>query len=236
MKKQSNGWKDFVKRYGKYFIAFLIASILIYSIIYLCFIGDGFLSAGKDLAKEDWLSFLGAYLSFIGTVAVSLIALFQSSYYTKTENERRLYEHRKKIQPIFSVDIVEMNKQIDGTSEAFNLSNPSFPKHNNIKISIENVNSYPITHVIVFDKYICPLLKCNELKYLSCAYYDSEDAKRWAKKLIVLTDDFERNEQGVPKWFNICYEDIDGQAMFQTFELKDFDGTLYYSLEGIHEA
>lgn len=122
MKKQSNGWKDFVKRYGKYFIAFLIASILIYSIIYLCFIGDGFLSAGKDLAKEDWLSFLGAYLSFIGTVAVSLIALFQSSYYTKTENERRLYEHRKKIQPIFSVDIVEMNKQIDGTSEAFNLS------------------------------------------------------------------------------------------------------------------
>ena len=37
-------------------------------------------------------------------------------------------------------------------------------------------------------------------------------------------------------WFNICYEDIDGQAMYQTFELKSFDNTFFYSLEGIHET
>lgn len=232
-KKKNN----FIRQNKIPFIIFAVAVIGGYVGIYLAFRGDGFLSVGKDLTKSDWLSFLGAYLSFVGTVAVSLIALFQSSYYTKVENARRLQEHRKKIQPIFFVNIASMNKQIEGTGEFFNPSDPStYPKHNNIKISIENVNSYPITHVIVFDRYICPLLKCNESKSILCAYYDTDDAKKWAKKLIVLTDDFERNEQGIPKWFNICYEDIDGQAMFQTFELKDFDGTPYYSLEGIHET
>lgn len=55
-------------------------------------------------------------------------------------------------------------------------------------------------------------------------------------KLAVLTDDeFERNEQGVPKWFNINYEDVDGNEMYQTFELKNFDETPYYSLESIND-
>ena len=215
----------------------VIAVVLLYVVIYLVFKGDGFFSAGKDLAKSDWLSFLGAYISFVGTVLVSLIALFQSSYYAKTENERRLQEHRKKIQPIFSVDIVSINTQIGGTVEFFNPSDPStYPKHNNIRISFENANSYPITNVIVFDNYICPLLKCNERKCLLCAYYDSDDAKKWEKKLIEIKADYERNEKGIPKWFNICYEDIDGQEMFQTFELKYLDDTPYYSVEGTYEA
>lgn len=90
--------------------------------------------------------------------------------------------------------------------------------------------------MIIFDKYITPLLKCNEVKYIHCAYYDSDDAKKWPGIMVVLTDDYERNDQGVPEWFNINYEDADGNDMYQSFELKDYDGELYYSLESINDV
>ena len=89
---------------------------------------------------------------------------------------------------------------------------------------------------LILIKYITPLLKCNEVQFVHCAYYGSDDARKWPNKLAVLTDDeFERNEQGVPKWFNINYEDVDGNEMYQTFELKNFDETPYYSLESIND-
>lgn len=93
-----------------------------------------------------------------------------------------------------------------------------------------------IPYMIVFDKYITPLLKCNEIQYVHCAYYDSVDAKKWPKQMAVLTDEYERNDQGVPTWFNVNYEDVDGNEMFQRFELKDFDGKLYYALNSINDA
>lgn len=144
---------------------------------------------------------------------------------------------KKDIQPIFSVNIVAIDVQLDGTAEAFSLSGKGKnPVHKNVKISVENVNRFPIKHVIVFNKYITPLLKYNEVQFVHCAYYGSDDAKKWPNKLAVLTDDeFEHNEQGIPKWFNINYEDVDGNEMYQTFELKDFDGTPYYSLESIND-
>ena len=198
---------------------------------------NGIFPVGTGLEKSDWLSFLGAYLSFIGTVIVSLIAIFQSIYYSEL-NERKDAENRKKeIQPIFSVKIVSIDMQLDGTAEAFSLYDKATnPIHKNVKISVENVNRFPIKHMIVFDKYITPLLKCNEIQYVHCAYYDSVDAKKWPKQMAVLTDEYERNDQGVPTWFNINYEDVDGNEMFQRFELKDFDGKLYYALNSINDA
>lgn len=68
-----------------------------------------------------------------------------------------------------------------------------------IELSIENVNNYPIKHIIIFDKYICSLLKSNETKNLQCAYLDSIDDKKWKNHLIIITDEFERNENGIPK-------------------------------------
>ena len=68
-----------------------------------------------------------------------------------------------------------------------------------IELSIEKVNNYPIKHIIIFDKYICSLLKSNETKNLQCAYLDSIHAKKWKNHLIIITDEFERNENGIPK-------------------------------------
>lgn len=111
------------------------------------------------------------------------------------------------------------------------------PSTKNVKISVENVNRFPIKHMIVFDKYITPLLKCNEIQYVHCCILRTQlDAKKWPKQMAVLTDEYERNDQGVPTWFNINYEDVDGNEMFQSFELKNFDGKLYYALNSINDA
>lgn len=42
-------------------------------------------------------------------------------------------------------------------------------------------------------------------------------------------------KRGIPKKFNISYEDIDDYSMYQVFELKCFIDKLYYSLEGSYE-
>ena len=237
MSKQKRSNKPtFWSRYKKPIIVIVVAFAIAYILIYLVFKGNGILTAGTDLEKSDWLSFLGAYLSFIGTVIVSMIAIYQSRYYSELNEKNDAASRKKEIQPIFSIKIVAIDIQLDGTVEAFNLSDKSKnPIHKNVKISIENVNRFPIKHVIIFDKYITPLLKCNEVQFVHCAYYDSVDAEKWPSKMAVLTDEYERNDKGVPKWFNINYEDIDGNEMYQSYELKDFDGTLYYALESIND-
>lgn len=227
---------SFWSKYKLWFFTSIIGATILYVIIYLVFRGDGFLYVGNNLTKSDWLSFLGAYLSFTGTIAVSLIAILQSHYYTEIETKRREKEHRKKLQPIFSIRIVAVDKQIDGTAEGFSLTNPELnPKHKNVKISIENANPVPITNVIVHDKYLLPLLKDNEPQYVYLAFWDSPDVKAWRDKLIVLTSEYERDEKGIPKWLNINYDDIDGKSMCQSFVLKSFDSTPYYSLEDTWE-
>ncbi len=81
------------------------------------------------------------------------------------------------------------------------------------------------------------MLKPSEKKQIQIAYSDSPDAKKWGKYIIELLEtEFERTETGIPKSFNINYDDIDGNEMFQTYELKDFEGTVYYSLEGTEET
>lgn len=237
MHKQKNKKPTFWSKYKIHITVLVAASVIVYFLIYLVFRGNGIFPFGADLGKNDWLSFLGAYLSFIGTVIISMIAIFQSRYYSESNEKKEAANRKKEIQPIFSVKIVAIDAQLGGTAEAFSLSNKSKNSvHKNVKISVENVNRFPIKHVIIFDKYITPLLKCNEVQFVHCAYYDSDDAKKWPSKITVLTDEYERNDQGVPTWFNINYEDVDGNEIYQTYELKDFDGTLYYALDSINDT
>ena len=77
MSKRKAKKVTFWSAYKKPIIITVAASAVIYIIVYLAFRWNGILPTGIDLEKSDWLSFLGAYLSFVGTVIVSMIAIFQ---------------------------------------------------------------------------------------------------------------------------------------------------------------
>ncbi len=209
-------------------------AVLFYVMVYSCFWGDGFLSPGKELEKRDWLGFLGAYLSFIGTVAVSLIAILQSSYFNKRENERRYNERLEMIQSVFSVSISEQNSHVGNYAVSFNLNDAStYPKYDNFTIKIENIGEYPAMHICVFEKYMFPVIKPGELKSIQAAFSDSEDVRKYPNGLKAVLDSSEPKdeEQRLPLEFNICYDDIDGNSLYQAFKLMDFDNVKYYALK-----
>ena len=219
---------------GKYiFATFCLTLILVfaYGLIYLCFKGNRGFSVGIDLKKEDWLSFLGAYLSFAGALIVSTIAIFQSSHYAKASKEESDHKRMIEIQPIFSVEITDIDTTLAGYVGFVSLSRQPSPAHKNFTLKIENVGAYPVKNVIIFDKYLFQLMKCNDSHRIQVAYDDSPDYNHESKELIrILQSDYDRADNGLAKWFNINYEDIDGNDMFQSFELKEFDGVFYYSL------
>ena len=112
---------------------------------------------------------------------------------------------------------------------------PDLPS--NVIIKIENANEYPITNVIMFDKYICPLLKPCVARDVYCTYSDPTNTYKFYDSIAVISEtDYEKHSSGLPMWLNIKYDDIDGNSMCQTFKLKNFDDTPYYSLEGTLES
>lgn len=56
-KKSPKGNNGFWFQNKKLIIAYLFVIAVLYLVIALIFRGDGFLSAGKDLHKSDWMSF-----------------------------------------------------------------------------------------------------------------------------------------------------------------------------------
>lgn len=221
-----------ISRYISIVVGLAVVLVVCYVLVYLCFKDNSGIPAGDDLEKRDWLSFLGAYLSFAGTLIVSLVALLEGLSYRRRAIAENSEKRKKETQPIFSIKIKALDAVLQGYAESFSLSDPTKNKrHKNFTIEIQNVSLYPIKHVMVFDKYIIQLLKCNEPTELQCAYEDSPDYTHESKRLIRLVQsDYERAENGLPKWFNINYEDVDGNDMYQSFELHEFDGVQYYSL------
>lgn len=228
----------FFSIYKWWFLISIIVLVGIYICVYLSFKGNGFIAVGIDLEKRDWLAFLGAYLAFAGTIIVSIVAALQTKHFAEIEKNKASESRKKEIQPIFSINIEGINQQVSGTADVFDLYDSStYPKHKNVTISLENVSRYPVLNMIIFDKYLFQLLKPNEKKTIQIAYSDSPDIRKWKEYIIEIHEaDYESTKDGIPKWFNINYDDIDGNEMVQTFALKTFDETNYYSLEKIHES
>lgn len=236
MKKNTSDNKHSLKKYLSIRILItIVVSIAIYVCIYFSFVTKGFIPSGVGLDKSDWLSFLGAYLSFFGTVLVSLTVFWHTNYVSTQSEKRILLERKKRIQPVFSIKISSQNTVMEQQSSFVNIGNkPERPS--NVIIKIENANEFPITNLIVFDKYVLPLLKpCQEIS-VYCTYSDPTNTYKFYDSIAVINEsDYEKDSSGLPMWFNINYDDVDGNSMYQTFELKRFDNTQYYSLDGTFE-
>ena len=228
---------SFVQKYKWWIVGFLGLILLGYIFIYFSFTGNGILPTGNDLDKSDWLSFFGNYLSFAGTISVALIATLQSQFYSTKEEQQKKKERHEQIQPIFSIEIIGIDTLVDGTTETIkNFKHPVI-KHKNFKLLIKNAGEHPIKHIIIFEKYISPLMSCGECVTLQCAFSDSHDVEIWPDKLIELPNgEYGRNEDGLPNELQICYEDIDGASMYQSYGLSNFDGRYYYALICKEEA
>lgn len=231
-KKSPKGNNGFWFQNKKLIIAYLFVIAVLYLVIALIFRGDGFLSAGKDLHKSDWMSFLGSYISFAGTVGISLVAILQSQYYSRKEERERL----TKIQPIFSLEITSVNDMVYGTAEL--IGEKHSQKHKNFTLKVTNAGTLPITNLIMFNEnYIKTLLMNGESFSFQCAYEDSPDLKLHHDKLTVISEcDAERDESGLPKYVLICYNDADGNDMTQSFVLRNFAGHLFYDREFIEQV
>ena len=229
---------SFIRVYKWWIIVSVASLIAIYFLTYYIFLGNGIFKTGTGLKKNDWLEFLGEYLSFAGTLIISLVAILQSRFYIERDNQRIVDERKKTVQPVLSISIINVDSMVIGTSEVFSLTNQETkPSHKNVTIEIENAGQYPICNVIVFDKYMWQLLKPNDKKQIQVAYSDSPDIQHWKEHLLEILDtEYERTESGIPKSFNVNYDNVDGIEMFQTYELKEFDGKKYYSLSRIEEV
>lgn len=228
----------FTQKYKWWILGTFFALIIVYVLIYLCFLGNGLIPPGAELRKEDWLSFFGTYLSFAGTLLISLIAILQSTFFEDRDKRRIADERKRAIQLILSVDIVDINKQIAYVPDVFSPYKPeTMPEHKNVTIEIENVGQYPARNVVVFDKYLWQMLKPNEKKQIQIAYSDSPDIKRGKEHLIeILESGYARTDEWIPKDFYVSYDDVDGNEMYQIYTLRDYEGTQYYSLKGIYDA
>ena len=223
------------EKYKIWIIAFVVICILIYIITYAFMMpSNGPFYVGDGLSKSDWLTFWGGYLSFIGTVSVAIVAMTQSSYHNEMENRRRAEERHKEIQPLFVIEIKAIDKIVPGTVEVISPSDPNGgPKHKNVLLEIQIANEKPAKNVFFMDHYLGSVMKQGEERNVCTVYYDSPDSSR--KNTVLITDDVERDSEGVPKWLNIYYEDIDGYNMVQMFSLNSNMGTKFYQLDGFPE-
>jgi uncharacterized membrane protein len=221
------------KRYKRCFIVYVAAVVLVLAVIYFIFTCNGFIPTGYDLEKGDWLAFTGAYLASAAAVFVSMVAILQSHYYFTEQNKRDEVTRKKNIQPIFSIEVAGINTQPPGAVDAFNISDLStLPKHENVSFKIENIAEFPVLNVIIFENYLYQVLKPRDVKKVMVAYSGSPDLPKGNGIIIEISEsDYPKSESGLPTWLQISYDDIDGRSMFQTFELKSFDGKEYYSFK-----
>ena len=59
-------------------------------VIWLCFSGDGFIPAGKNLDVKDWLYFWGVYLGVISTTVLSVVILYQNNKFRKLSYKQNI--------------------------------------------------------------------------------------------------------------------------------------------------
>ena len=233
-KKGDFDFIPFVVEYSHWFLGFLAAFLALYVLIWLALLDDGPIPLGTGLSKSDWLDFLGAYLAFGGTVFIGLVAILQNMHFSKEESRRRAVERERLIRPVISVSIAARDKDfrvLAGTYSGVSLTYPG-----SVTLEFKNAGSYPICNVIALDGYLCECLLPGETAEITCGYGEVPELIAGSGGLIrILEGDFGRSSDNLPEWFNVNYDDIDGNGWYQTFELRTFEGRNYYGLTDIDQ-
>lgn len=134
-------------------------------------------------------------------------------------------------QPIFDIKILAVDKQIPGTAEVYNPWNIStYPKHKNLQLSFELVSDVVVRNATLFGKHIDTVIEPHKKYYLTIAFGDSPDAKRWSKHITTIKHGEYKEQDGYPVEFIIEYEDEYGEELYQAFELCSKDEIRYYRL------
>lgn len=74
-------------------IILILASSLLYFVIWRIFLLDGPFYVGKGLDKRDWLSFLGGFLSFAATIIITTVVIIQNRRYQDMDIERLRFQN-----------------------------------------------------------------------------------------------------------------------------------------------
>ena len=226
--KQNKEKLNFTDAPMRYILMLAAIVIVAFGVIYYIFSQTSIIPAGLRLTRADWLSFIGDYLSFAGTAVVSIIALWQTYHYNERADKQRAEDRWKSIQPVFSVEISKRNSPIPN-AKIF-----STAKHNNVAIQIKNVVDNPIKHVSIFDEYRRALFTKEDSPITCyCAYENSPDAKLGGDVIVLTEKSYPKDANGLPELIQICYEDIDGNYLAQSFKTEKFDGNICYSYCGI---
>lgn len=211
-RKKSQGAK---KKSKNIFIRYKYPIIITILVLIIGYVAIKFLLIGNTMCNNEnqnnLIGFTGDYLAASATVVIGLLSVLQSHYFSETQMEREKERRIKTIQPLFSLEI-----KYDGDDGA---------------LSIENVGKYPISNVFICDKYMYGLLNTNEKKTLKFVYSNSIKRNFGGDTIELYELEYPASAKDVPKDLIITYDDIDGNCMYQEFELKEFEKIEYYSLE-----
>ena len=228
------GPRSFISEYWPLLSMAFVMFAVTYVLIYLLFQLEGPFSTGKDLSKGDWLVFSSGFLSFCGTILIGLVAVLQNEHYVKGEAERRRAERVRLIKPILTVTIVSRNKRFRLSTGPCSGVDVDYP--GSVTIQIANVGNYPISNIVVFDRYICDCLTPGDFYEITCGYDNIPAPISSLRNVLMVSEsEYGKSEDGLPEYINVNYLDVDGVEWYQTYSLRCFEEARYYGLDGTYE-
>lgn len=211
-KKSSTQDEDNVKKMSLFLFG-------VYIVIYFFFVGKDAIPPGVGLEKKDWLSFLGSYLSFAGTLFVCYITLSQNKVFMQRAEEQKREDRFNKIQPILSVEVTTKDKSRMGCEEDLKKDEDLILKE--FTFSIKNLGAFPALHVRVFNDYLLPALAPGETLKFVCGY-DIKTTVQIPSNNITIQLPSGCSGVEPPIDLSIEYYDVDGHSMVQRFHWEQY--------------
>lgn len=143
------------KRWAKYFMLIVILSMIPMAIIgaFMQYNGENF----YNLTSSDWLAFSGAAISYIGTIGISLVALYQSERANELSEKVVMLTQREYIVN-FSVEkigesTIKNCQNLVGNCVPFCKVDFTPETCKGYLLTIKNYSNYPIVHIHIATSY-----------------------------------------------------------------------------------